>query len=141
MEFWTAFNEYANKNGADFQKMPQSYHWMNISTGTSKVHYDFFVRKGSASVRLLLDSSDKAENKKHYKLIEKDKEAINEAFGKPALQWNLAEDNKTSVIMATNYEYGGYEQDEWKTIFAWILETYNKLQSIFKPYIEKIKKT
>ena len=79
--------------------------------------------------------------KKHYKLIEKDKEAINEAFGKPALQWNLAEDNKTSVIMATNYEYGGYEQDEWKPIFAWILETYNKLQSIFKPYIEKIKKT
>ncbi len=140
MKFWTAFNEYASKNGADFQKMPQSYHWMNISTGTSKAHYDLFVRKGSASVRLLLDGSDKAENKKHYKLIEKDKEAINETFGKPALQWNLAEDNKTSVIMATNYEYGGYEQDKWEPIFTWILETYNKLQGIFKPYIEKIKK-
>ena len=43
--------------------------------------------------------------------------------------------------MATNYEYGGYEQDEWEPLFTWILETYNKLQGIFKPYIEKIKKT
>ena len=84
--------------------------------------------------------TSKATNLTFSKLIEKDKEAINEAFGKPALQWNLAEDNKTSVIMATNYEYGGYEQDEWEPIFAWILETYNKLQGIFKPYIEKIKK-
>ena len=86
IDFWTSFNEYASKNGADFQRMPQSYHWMNISTGTSKAHYDLFIRKGSISVRLLLDSSDKAENKKHYRMIEKDKDAINEAFGKPLLQ-------------------------------------------------------
>lgn len=140
IDFWTSFNEYASKNGADFQRMPQSYHWMNISTGTSKAHYDLFIRKGSISVRLLLDSSDKAENKKHYRLIEKDKEAINEAFGKPLLQWNLAEDNKTSTIAATNYDSGGYEQTDWQPLFAWLLETYKRLQPIFKPYIEKIKK-
>lgn len=140
IDFWTSFNEYASKNGADFQRMPQSYHWMNISTGTSKAHYDLFIRKGSISVRLLLDSSDKAENKKHYRMIEKDKEAINEAFGKPLLQWNLAEDNKTSVIMVTNYDCGGYEQQDWEPLFAWLLETYKKLQGIFKPYIERIKK-
>lgn len=140
IDFWTSFNEYASKNGADFQRMPQSYHWMNISTGTSKAHYDLFIRKGSISVRLLLDSSDKAENKKHYRMIEKDKEAINEAFSKPLLQWNLAEDNKTSVIMATNYDCGGYEQQDWEPLFAWLLETYKKLQGIFKPYIERIKK-
>ena len=136
IDFWTSFNEYASKNGADFQRMPQSYHWMNISTGTSKAHYDLFIRKGSISVRLLLDGSDKAENKKHYRMIEKHKEAINEAFGKPLLQWNLAEDNKTSVIMATNYDCGGYEQQNWEPLFAWLLETYKKLQGIFKPYIE-----
>lgn len=139
IDFWTSFNEYASKNGANFQKMPQSYHWMNISTGTTKVHYDLFIRKGSVSVRLLLDSSDKTENKRHYRMIEKDKDSINEAFGKPLLQWNIAEDNKTSVIFATNYEKGGYEQDDWKPIFAWLLEAYRKLSKIFKPYIEKIK--
>lgn len=139
ISFWTAFNEYASKNGANFQKMPQSYHWMNISTGTTKVHYDLFIRKGSVSVRLLLDGSDKTENKKHYRMIEKDKDSINEAFGKPLLQWNIAEDNKTSVIFATNYERGGYEQDDWKPIFAWLLEAYKKLSKIFKPHIEKIK--
>lgn len=137
-DFWTAFNEYVNKNGIDFQRMPQSYHWMNISTGTSKAHYDLFIRKGSVSVRLLLDGSDKAENKKHYRMIEKDKDAINEAYGKP-LQWNLAEDNKTSVIFITNYDNGGYEQMNWQPLFAWLLETYKKLSQIFKPFIEKIK--
>lgn len=137
-DFWTAFNEYANKNGMDFQKMPLSYHWMNISTGTSKAHYDLFIRKGSVSVRLLLDGSDKAENKKHYRMIEKDKDTINEAYGKP-LQWNLAEDNKTSVIFITNYDNGGYEQTNWQPLFAWLLEAYKKLSKICKPYIEKIK--
>lgn len=137
-DFWTAFYEYANKNGMDFQKMPLSYHWMNISTGTSKAHYDLFIRKGSVSVRLLLDGSDKAENKKHYRMIEKDKDAISEVYGKP-LQWNLAEDNKTSVIFITNYDNGGYEQTNWQPLFAWLLETYKKLSQIFKPYIEKIK--
>lgn len=111
---------------------------MNISTGTSKVHFDLFIRKGSVSVRLLLDGSDKAENKKHYRMIEKDKDAINEAFGKP-LQWNLAEDNKTSVISITNYDNGGYEQTDWKSLFAWLLDSYKKLSKIFAPYIEKIK--
>lgn len=138
MDFWIAFSEYASKNGTDFQKMPQSYHWMNISTGTSKVHFDLFIRKGSVSVRLLLDGSDKVENKKHYRMIEKDKDAINEAFGKP-LQWNLAEDNKTSVISITNYDNGGYEQTDWKSLFAWLLDSYKKLSKIFAPYIEKIK--
>ena len=137
-DFWTAFYEYANKNGMDFQKMPLSYHWMNISTGTSKAHYDLFIRKGSVSVRLLLDGSDKAENKKHYRMIEKDKDAISEVYGKP-LQWNLAEDNKTSVIFITNYDNGGYEQTNWQPLFAWLLETYKKLSQIFKPYIDKIK--
>lgn len=72
-------------------------------------------------------------------MIEKDKEAINEAFGKPLLQWNLAEDNKTSVIFATYYDNGGYEQDDWEPIFDWLLGAYKKLSKIFKPYIEKIK--
>lgn len=138
MAFWTAFTEYANSNGADFQKMPQSYHWMNISTGTTKVHYDLFIRKGSVSVRLLLDSPDKAENKKHYRMIEKDKDTINESFGNP-LQWNLAEENKTSVIFVTSYENGGYEQSDWKPIFKWLLDTYILLSKIFAPYIDKIK--
>lgn len=136
--FWTAFTEYANGHGADFQKMPQSYHWMNISTGTSKAHFDLFIRKGSVSVRFLLDGSDKADNKKHYRMIEKDKDAINEVLGM-SLQWNLAEENKTSVIFVTNYDYGGYEQTDWKPIFKWLLETYNLLSKILAPYIEKIK--
>lgn len=140
IDFWTAFNDYANKNGADFQRMPQAYHWMNISTGTSKAHYDLFIRKGSVSVRLLLDSNEKAENKKHYRMIEKDKDAINETFGKPLLQWNLAEDNKTSVIMSTNYDNGGYEQNNWQPIFKWLLDTYKLMSNIFKPYIDTIKK-
>lgn len=140
IDFWAAFNEYANSHGMDLQKTPQSYHWVNISTGTSKVHFDLFVRRGSVSVRLLLDGADKLENKKHYRLIEKDKDAINDSFGKPLLQWNLAEDNKSSIIMATNYDSGGYEQDDWQPLFAWLLDTYKKMQSIFKPYIEEIKK-
>ena len=140
IDFWTAFNEYANKNGADFQRMPQSYHWLNISTGTSKVHFDLFIRRGSVSVRLLLDGSDKAENKKHYRMIEKDKDAINEAFDNITLQWNLAEDNKASVILASNYDNGGYEQANWQPIFAWLLNTYKSMSKIFSPYINKIKK-
>ena len=42
--------------------------------------------------------------------------------------------------MATNYDSGGYEQDDWQPLFAWLLDTYKKMQSIFKPYIEEIKK-
>lgn len=109
---------------------------MNISTGTTKVHYDLFIRKGSVSVRLLLDSPDKAENKKHYRMIEKDKDTINESFGNP-LQWNLAEENKTSVIFVTSYENGGYEQSDWKPIFKWLLDTYILLSKILHPILIK----
>lgn len=140
IDFWAAFNEYANGHGTNLQKPPQSYHWINISTGTSKAHFDLFVRRGSVSVRLLLDGADKSENKKHYKLIEEDRDAINDVFGKPLLQWNFAESNKSSVIMATNYDDGGYEQDDWQPIFAWLLETYKRMLKIFSPYIDKMKR-
>ena len=97
-----------------------------------------FVRKGSVSVRLLLDSSDQNVNKRHYHLIEKNKEAINERF-EQQLQWQLAEDNKMSVIMLTNYDNGGYEQNDWLPIFKWLCDTYIQMSKVFAPYIEKIK--
>ena len=138
IDFWTNLCEYANKNGIQLSRMPQSYHWLTISTGTSKVHFDLFVRKGSVSVRLLLNSSDQSENKRHYHLIEKNKDIINEQFGQQ-LQWQLAEDNKMSVIMLTNYDNGGYEQNDWLPIFKWMCDTYVKMSKVFAPYIEKIK--
>ena len=49
----------------------------------------------------------------------------------------LQSNEKLLYVLTEN----GYEQEEWEPIFAWILETYHKLQGIFKPYIEKIKKT
>lgn len=138
INFWTNLCEYANKNGVQLSRMPQSYHWLTISTGTSKVHFDMFIRKGSVSVRLLLDSSDQNENKRHFHLIEKSKDVIDEQFNQP-LQWQLAEDNKASVIMLTNYDNGGYEQENWLPIFEWLCNTYIQMSKVFAPYIEKIK--
>lgn len=138
-DFWSCLCEYANKNGVKLQRVPHSYHSLTIFINTTKAHFDFFVRKGSVSVRLLLDGSDKNDNKRHFRMIEKDKEVINKQFGRQ-LQWNLAEDNKASVISATNYDNGGYEQADWQPLFAWMLETYKNFTNVFAPYIEKIKK-
>ncbi len=41
--------------------------------------------------------------------------------------------------MLTNYDNGGYEQENRLPIYEWPCNTYIQMSKVFAPYIEKIK--
>lgn len=142
-EFWEKFLEYVKKNSKHpfADRKPLHQNWLDVSSGTSAIHYEFFMRKGKATVSVLCDGATKEQNKRNFRLLESEQKEIEEKLGFRPL-WCEMEDNKLSKISISTHEFGGYEKDkekEWPQLFAWMLEKYEKFAEVFSPFTSKIK--
>lgn len=142
-EFWEQFFDYSKQHGdysfANRKPLPQN--WVDIPSGTASIHYSFFMRNGSSTVRLLCDGGAKEQNKRNYHVFENEQARIEELLGM-RLTWRENADKKASEVSITNYTLGGYEKDKgegWAQQFAWLLDTYERFEKVFAPYIDKIK--
>ncbi len=111
--------------------------WVAASAGRAGLAFNYAVAVHSARVELYFDSTDAEKNKRCFEALFRKKEAIEGAFGSP-LEWRPMQGRKGCRINKT-YTTGGYRDEEvWGAVYEELAVAMAKLESAFKPHIERL---
>jgi hypothetical protein len=146
--FWTALLDYAKTRPnlpdslAPFS--PGNSRWIYASTSKAGLGYNYSVLTKAVRVDLYIDhrSNDAGAaaeaNVRDFEALEKDRNAIEAAFGEP-LQWIQEKGGRKFRIfkMSTVGRYGS-DEGEWPAIHAAMVDAMIRLEASFRPYIAKL---
>lgn len=139
-EFWTYFLERCNSKGLSLYKniSPRTDRWLDAGSGKSGIYYSVFVTGESIRVMLGINKDEKW-NRMMLEEFEKHKCEIENQIG-DELVWNWGKTDKASKIIAKELTIGGYRSDkkQWPQIMDEAIDTVQKFENAFKPFIQKI---
>lgn len=132
-DYWIKFNEYISENSEIFKPVTAYARPIHVlATGNSLVVLRFtFNSNNEISTRLHINDS-----KELFDFLYSKKEEIEDDFG-VALDWDRADDLKSSQIRVFNYGIDFYNKEEWKNYIKWQVDMGEKFIRIFLPIIEK----
>lgn len=136
-EYWTAFSEHLSERGSHVRPTkPPPQHWMNFAIGRSQFTLQSYAntRDKRIAIGLVLSGPNATT---HYRLLEQDKEAIEEEIG-AALEWTPAPERKESRIMLRNPGADPARRDEWPGQHRWLAETLEAFDKAFRPRVRSL---
>lgn len=141
--FWNKFISYSKKKiDNPFYKRnlkANKDNWLSGYIGISNVHFEAKITKSEASVAFLFDSNDEKVNARRYAILEKDKDRIDAAFGKPLLWINKAEKKRCKIEYVIK-DFGGYgNESQWGLLIETMISAATRLNDIIKPYYPELK--
>ena len=117
---------------------PSRDHWLSTGAGISGVSYTLVITRTFVRIELAILASSKELNKRYFYQIIKNKRVIEARFGSE-LSWEELPDNKMSRV---KFELNGvslFEENDWDTMNAFIVNNLPKFESAFKPEIAIIR--
>jgi len=142
-DFWIAFCDYVKEQGANIKTTkPLPRHWMTIAIGRSGVRLNAVAslldsvaessRGHELRTELLLFRSNA---RKHFKLLESEKELIEKEVGEPLTWHNPTGKNNCRIYIrkSTNFE----DKNKWPEQHEWLL---SKLELFYKVFAMRVKK-
>ncbi|HBH7054379.1 TPA: DUF4268 domain-containing protein [Morganella morganii] len=139
-QYWAQLLEYfSKKNNTLYNNIsPKTDHWLSAATGIPQCSYHLIFLQKALRVDIEFARKDSVENKKIFDFFYERKAEIEKKFGNE-LNWLRLDEKKSSRIefcMDTN----GYNKDYWAELAKWHLEYIQKLEMVFKGYINEINK-
>ncbi len=134
IEFWKQFGAYIAANNSAFKPpKPAASIWMGYGIGRSYTTLIIAFSKKDAWVYVQLDNKERST---WFKELQQDQAAIDAEFDDELL-WEERPDLKYSRIrMALSIDVT--DQDNWTSVFDWMLKNMTKMKSVFKPRIKAI---
>jgi hypothetical protein len=117
---------------------PSKDHWLSTGAGTGGVSYTFVITKSFVRIELTISTSSKETNKIYFKKIQKNKEAIEQIFGK-ALVWEELTENKMSRIKIEEQGVNLYNESDWESMNEFMVSNLPKFESALSPFIKNLR--
>lgn len=135
VEWWTSFNGYIDDHSLDIRKRkPNVYHWYDITTGKSGIHFSLQVRftyGEDIGCELYIRNS-----KDLFHSLHKEKVQIESIIGKK-LEWNELPEAKASRIIL-RHKIDPNERDKWDKCFKWYADTLANFRKAFMPRLKNL---
>lgn len=142
-EFWhlflPKFNEKSNLFAGRNIELNQYDHWFSTGSGISGVHFSFLITKDYAGVELGISGGTQEENKKIFDYFYKNKEEIENSFGKE-MDWERLDDKKMSRIASKLHGVSIYNKEDWDEMMVFLTETMIKFERALRKYINNYSK-
>lgn len=113
-------------------------HWINAGAGIAGLSYAFVITKSYVRIELSITSSSKEKNKLYFKKLLKNKDAIEQTFGK-TLDWEELPDNKMSRIKTEEQGVNLYNEADWDRMNTFIISNLPKFENALQPYIKSLR--
>jgi hypothetical protein len=107
-------------------------------TGITYVTYQVAISSSNSSVSLNFGRSTAEENKTLFDALYKHAADIDKAFG-DHLSWERNDDLKKSSVSYYKQGQNYFNEEEWPSIIAFLIEHINKLEKAVKPYLSEIR--
>lgn len=117
---------------------PSKDHWLSTGAGTAGVSYTFIITKSFVRIELTISTSSKETNKIYFKKLQKNKEVIEQAFGK-TLVWEELPENKMSRIKIEEPGVNLYNESDWDTMNTFLITNLPKFEKALSPFIKNLR--
>lgn len=139
LEFWKQLLKAMGSKTDMFQNIsPGESNWLGTGAGLSGVLFYCVISRSDARVELYLAKKQKEENKHIFHALEKQKAALESAFGE-TLVW---EELPTKQASRIKYELSGvdyFEKDDWERMIEFLVDGMLRLEKTFRAPLQKIK--
>jgi len=138
-EFWTQFIEECNKSNQLLKHVnPSTDAWLAAALGVSGISLNFVVAKNYARTEIFINKGDQLKNKAIFDALFAQKDQIEEEIGFP-LVWERMEDRVTSRIKHQLDNVSVYDEQDWPTMTAFMVESSNNMYRVFRSRIQKLR--
>lgn len=117
---------------------PSKDHWLSTGAGTAGVSYTFVITKSFVRIELTISSSSKETNKIYFKKLEKNKETIEQTFGR-ALVWEELSENKMSRIKIEEQGVNLFNESDWDRMNTFFVTNLPNFEKALQPFIKNLK--
>ncbi len=118
---------------------PSEHNWIGTSSGKRGLNLNYSVTQNNSTIELYIDRGRECEeeNKMIFEELHKEKENIENTFGK-ALEWQSLEGKRACRIKSVIE--GGYrdEEEKWSGIHKNMIETMIRFNKALQPHIKKL---
>lgn len=131
LRYWSAFREYLQQAKSKLRpQKPGKDHWYSFGIGTTHAYIAalLITKRDRIAVELYLRSDDA---KELFEALQGHKAHIESAVG-TALEWRELPDRKSSRIVLGR-DADAYDEGDWPNQFAWLKETLEKFDNVFRP--------
>lgn len=134
LEYWTVFKNFLlHTNSFLKSQKPQAQNWFPITINPYFRLEAVIQRKGRKICVYLVSSGPDA--KRHFHLLQKDKEAITHEIG-DELEWSERQTRKQCYIFLCKYQTNPENRQEWEAQHEWLKE---KLELFHRVFAQRIK--
>lgn len=136
LEFWQGFLEFCRVNGTflHFQK-PSGRYWLNARVGRS--YFTISLTASTQKRRLGCEIYIYSANAKEaFKLLENDKQAIEEKTG--PLEWQELPDKHDCRIVLYRWNVDITDKSTWNDAYAWFKSKAELFHNAFSPFIRRL---
>ncbi len=135
--YWTALREILlDRKSVVIPRKPLPQSWTEFTVGRSDFGMHASVNTQKNWIRVGMSCFGK-NAKAHYRLIEEDKEAIEEEIGS-ALEWEELPHRKESRIAVRRWKVDPKNRDDWPNQHLWMAETLEAFHRAFAPRVKKL---
>lgn len=135
-DFWNNFNQFCRTTGT-FLSLHKSYpqYWYTISTGRSNtpISLTASVQKRRLGCEIYLMGT---KAKRDFKLLEKDKQAIEERTG--TLDWQELPEKRDCRIILYRPDVDISDRANWNDAFAWLKSKGELFHQAFSPFVKAL---
>jgi hypothetical protein len=117
---------------------PSKDHWLSTGAGIGGLAYTLIITKSHIRIELGISTSSKDKNKAYFKKLLKNKEAVEQAFGKQ-LDWEELADNKMSRVKFELQDVNLFNDNHWERMNQFFLNYLPKFENAFRPFIKNLK--
>lgn len=132
LEFWEAFNDFAEGKVSFNLRKPKGRHWYDISYGDSNSHLSVAMDTRNNIVNIMLYIPDNIEL---FSELSKRKQEIIEELGFE-MEWQDLENKKARRINYSIENFKINEKESWNIYYALIIEKVEKIRKIFIKYVK-----
>ncbi len=117
---------------------PTKDQWLSTGAGVSGISYTFAVSKSYVRIELTILNSSREINKLYFKKLHKNKETIEQNFGKE-LEWEELPDNKMSRIKIEEKGVNINNESDWQSMNDFIVSNLPKFEEALSPFIKNLR--
>jgi uncharacterized protein with ParB-like and HNH nuclease domain len=122
-----------------FEKInPTKDHWLSTGAGIGGLAFTLIITKSHIRIELGISTSSKEKNKDYFKKLTKNKEVIEQTFGRQ-LDWEELADNKMSRVKFELDDVNLFNDNHWNRMNDFFIEYLPKFENAFRPFIKNLK--
>lgn len=137
-KYWQQLLPLINTNGFFTNVNPSKEHWVSTGAGIGGLSYTMVVTRSDIRLELTILTASQEKNKMYFKRLFKNKEVIEEAFGKP-LVWEELPENKMSRIKYELLNVSIFNESDWGKMNDFFVQNLRKFEQALRPFIKELK--